>query len=151
MESRAQACVMTDLAPRRIGAIASWHAHIYFDAATDAASRRLREWVEQRFAVEVGPWHAAPFGPHTTPSWYFGYTVAQFAEITSWLVLNRQGLRVLIHPNTDDPWADHAVHGLWLGGDQPVRLEGLSRSLAAVGAEPEQVSVNTRPSLPVEV
>lgn len=141
---------MSTASVRPIRDIVSWHAHIYFDAGSSEASRRLRRRIEERFAVEVGPWHDAPFGPHTTPSWYFGYTVEQFRDITSWLVLNREGLRVLIHPNTDDPWADHALNGLWIGGDQRLNLDGLPRSLAAVGASPEVVQVNTTPGVPVE-
>lgn len=132
--------------PRAADEVVSWHAHIYFDEASAPLSRRLRDWVEARFLVEVGDWHAAPFGPHTTPSWYFGFTVEQFAEVAAWLTLNRQGLRVLIHPNTDDPWADHAERGLWLGGDQPIRLDGLPRSLSALGQEPERVNPNTAPA-----
>jgi len=141
---------MTLTTLRPISEIVSWHAHIYFDTDAAPVSRRLRQRVEERFAVEVGPWHDAPFGPHTTPSWFFGFTVEQFRDVVSWLVLNREGLRILFHPNTDDPYADHTVNSLWIGGAQPINLEGLPRSLAAIGDTPEQVQVNTTPSVPVE-
>jgi DOPA 4,5-dioxygenase len=35
-------------------------------------------------------------------------------------MLNRQGLRILVHPETGNGYRDHAIYPLWLG--EPVRL-----------------------------
>ncbi|MFE8871753.1 DOPA 4,5-dioxygenase family protein [Acetobacter persici] len=133
------------LEPRSIHDIASWHAHIYFDESTAAQSRIIRDWVTQNFVVEIGPWHDQAFGPHTSPSWYFGFTKEQFSEIVSWLSLNHNGLRILIHPNTDNPLADHIVAGLWIGDRQPINTERLPRSLKALGEKPEEITPNSFP------
>ena len=44
-----------------------------------------------------------------------------------WLMLNRQGLDVLVHPLTDDSVADHTRFALWLGTALPLRLDVLRR------------------------
>jgi aromatic ring-cleaving dioxygenase len=32
-----------------------------------------------------------------------------------WLMLNRDGLSILLHPGTGDAYADHIDHAVWLG------------------------------------
>jgi aromatic ring-cleaving dioxygenase len=44
-----------------------------------------------------------------------------------WLMLNREGLDVLVHPLTDDSVADHTQFALWLGTPLPLRIEVLRR------------------------
>jgi DOPA 4,5-dioxygenase len=39
----------------------------------------------------------------------------EFPRLVPWLMVNRRGLAVLIHPNTGRPKADHLSHALWLG------------------------------------
>ncbi len=42
-----------------------------------------------------------------------------------WLMLNRLGLTVLVHPNTEDARADHLVHALWMGEVLPLNADVL--------------------------
>jgi DOPA 4,5-dioxygenase len=37
-----------------------------------------------------------------------------------WLQLNSLGLTTLVHPNTDDPRADHLYYTLWVNRSQPL-------------------------------
>jgi hypothetical protein len=39
----------------------------------------------------------------------------EFAAVVPWLMLNRGGLSILVHPITDDAVGDHEVNPLWLG------------------------------------
>jgi DOPA 4,5-dioxygenase len=55
------------------------------------------------------------------------FPVADFARLVPWLLLNRGPLAILVHPNTDDEYADHAHHALWLGAKLPLRLDVLKR------------------------
>ena len=36
---------------------------------------------------------------------------------------NRDGLTVLLHPETGNNYADHSAHAAWMGGVLPLRLE----------------------------
>src|SRR5437764_15042457 len=54
--------------------------------------------------------------------------LAEFPRIVPWLMLNRGGLSVLVHPQTEDAYDDHTIHALWLGAPLPLRVEGLRRN-----------------------
>ena len=53
--------------------------------------------------------------------------MAEFASVVPWLMLNRQGLNVLIHPLSDDSVRDHDIDCAWLGTPVPLNLHVLSR------------------------
>jgi aromatic ring-cleaving dioxygenase len=123
-------------------AIVSWHAHVYFDpAATRPQAERVRAGIAERFKVQLGRWHAVPVGPHTAAMYQVAFDVGVFAELVPWLALHREGLSVLVHPNTLAPLADHLVHALWLGAPLPLRPEVLPEAIDA--SEEEAVVPNT--------
>ena len=102
--------------PQPLAAIASFHAHIYFDdAAQREVALRLREQIGARFAVTLGRVHDRPVGPHARAMYQVAFDVATFGNFVPWLMLNRQGLTVLVHPNTRDQRRDHLAHALWMG------------------------------------
>lgn len=136
--------------PRPWTEISSYHAHIYFDEDTAYRAARLRDWVIHRFRVELGEWNEGPRGSHTTPSFYFGFSSDQVPTVIPWLMLNHLGLKILIHPNTDDPYADHLINALWIGDTQPVNAFRMPRSATAAGGDIERIYPNTRPTLPLE-
>ena len=119
---------MSDPADRPI---VSWHAHVYFDATTRAHAERVRSGIAQRFKVQLGRWHEVPVGPHTAPMYQVAFDVTVFAGLVPWLALHREGLSVLVHPNTLAPRADHLVHALWLGPALPLRSDVLPESIGA--------------------
>jgi aromatic ring-cleaving dioxygenase len=108
-------------------AIDSWHAHVYFDAASRDAAWALREAVVTALAgrVELGRFHEQPVGPHPMGSYQLAFTPAQFAAVVGWLALNRGGLDVFVHPNTGDALADHRDRALWLGRAYTLNLAAL--------------------------
>jgi aromatic ring-cleaving dioxygenase len=127
-------------------AIASYHAHVYYDAASRPRAERLREEVAQRFPARIGSWHDQPVGPHPQPMFQIAFATEVFFELVPWLMLNRRGLTVLVHPNTDNERADHLVHALWMGQILPLDATGLSQSLRAEGRSHTPVEPNTRPT-----
>lgn len=138
---------MTD-DPLKVSAISGWHAHVYYDPATtkpDAAA--LREQVEARFAVQMGRWHDANVGPHPVSMYQIAFATGLFATLVPFLALNRRGLTVLVHPNTDSPHDDHLDHALWMGTPLPLDATHLPHSLEENGSEQETIVPNTTPTI----
>ncbi|MBI3143930.1 MAG: DOPA 4,5-dioxygenase family protein [Pseudogulbenkiania sp.] len=108
-------------------AITSWHAHVYFDAASRDAAWTLREQLIARFgsSMDMGRFHERPVGPHPLWSYQMAFKRAHFAEIIEWLTLNHGALDVLVHPNTDDSLRDHRDCALWLGRSHELDLRAL--------------------------
>jgi aromatic ring-cleaving dioxygenase len=129
--------------PRPLRAIASFHAHVYYDQATRAEAEQVRGWIGERFVVALGRWHDAPVGPHERAMYQVAFANDVFPALVPWLMLNRGRLSVLVHPNTVHPFADHTSHALWIGPPLEIRGENLpEQSEAELPREP-----NTRPTL----
>jgi DOPA 4,5-dioxygenase len=111
--------------PTDVSAIKEYHAHIYYvPAVTEEAARRLRARVAEAFpGARLGRWHAAPVGPHTRAMFQIAFPADQFPRLAPWLMLNRDGLDVLLHPESGDDPADHTAHAAWLGDKLPLRME----------------------------
>jgi aromatic ring-cleaving dioxygenase len=110
------------------GRIRGYHAHIYYEPETRPVAERLRQAIGNRFNVELGRWREQPVGPHPVPMYQAAFAAAEFPRLVPWLMLNRGGLSVLVHPETEDAYDDHTIHALWLGTPLPLRVEGLRRS-----------------------
>ena len=130
--------------PTPLSAIASFHAHVYFEgAAQREAAMALRDQIAERFAVTLGRVHDQREGPHERPMYQVAFDAAMFGNFVPWLMLNRRGLAIIVHPNTRNERRDHQAHALWMG-----------EILAIVGPEhladdidPEGTLVpNTRPT-----
>jgi len=111
--------------------IASYHAHIYYDAATRPIAAELRAEIERSFLVAMGRWRDEPVGPHPQAMYQVAFEAAEFTRIVPWLMLNRRGLVVLVHPNTGDAVADHDVNPLWLGEKLALRIDILREFVRA--------------------
>jgi DOPA 4,5-dioxygenase len=112
-------------------AVDGYHAHVYYDAATRTRAEQLRETIASALGVEVRELSDAPRGPHPVPQFRFTFTPAQFEKIVPWLMLNRQGLDVLVHPLTDNSYDDHSRYAVWLGSPVPLKLNPTSRTYRA--------------------
>lgn len=136
---------MTSPPPQPLAAIASFHAHVYFEGPGQRETAlALREQVGQRFAVALGRVHDGPIGPHARAMYQVAFDVATFGKIVPWLMLNRRGLTVLVHPNTRDERADHLSHALWMG--EVLDIVGPERLAADMEAEAPRPT-NTTPTI----
>lgn len=81
-----------------------------------------------KFTVELGGFFDEPTGPHPAANLQIIFSTAEFASVVPWLMLNRRGLNVLIHPLTDDSARDHDTDCAWLGTSVPLKLNVLSRA-----------------------
>ena len=118
---------MTVEASESIGpeAIREYHAHIYYDAETRGAAAKVRAALAERFDVVFGRWHDEPLGPHPKAMYQIAFPPEIFSEFVPWLMLNRQGLTILVHPDTGQDVPDHEDHSLWLGEKLGLDIEML--------------------------
>lgn len=101
--------------------IRGWHAHVYYDEGTRAAAQRLREAIGQAFPDAVlGRWHEVPVGPHPQAMFQVAFAPALMQALLPFIALNRDGLTVLVHPETGRARADHLDHALWMGAVLPL-------------------------------
>ena len=112
-------------ANRDLDAITDYHAHIYYEAGkTRGKAERLRERVGAAFpGAKLGRWHDELVGPHPHSMFQIAFPAEMLAAFVPWLMLNRDDLVVLLHPETGDDLADHTVHAAWFGAILPLRLE----------------------------
>lgn len=130
--------------PLKVDKIQSYHAHVYFDgSAQRETAELLREEIAERFSVLLGRWHDRPVGPHALAMYQVAFLPAEFARLVPWLMVNRRGLTVLIHPNTGEPKSNHLQHALWLGE----ALEIDSASLSDHEELEADIVPNTRPTV----
>jgi aromatic ring-cleaving dioxygenase len=105
--------------------ITEYHAHIYYDPATSRGrAERVREAVAAQFPqARVGRWHDELVGPHPQSMYQVAFPSEMLAQFVPWLMLNRDGLTVLLHPETGDNLSDHSTHATWFGAVLPLRLD----------------------------
>jgi aromatic ring-cleaving dioxygenase len=107
----------------RVSEIKGYHAHVYFSAATRRIAEGLRDTLIERFAVKPGGFSDEPRGPHPISQFNIIFPTDEFQKIVPWLMLNREGLDVLIHPLTESSYDDHSKNALWMGTPVPMRLD----------------------------
>jgi aromatic ring-cleaving dioxygenase len=104
-----------------------YHAHVYFSTETLPVAERLRQRLAERFPIEIGPNSGGAAGPHPVPQFQIIFGRKEFQHVVPWLMLNREGLDILLHPLTDDMVDDHSTYALWLGTPVALRLDTLQR------------------------
>lgn len=132
---------------RPLAEIAHYHVHVYYDSSSRALALWLREQIGLRFVVQIGRLFDDPVGPHPQAQYEIGLFADEFARLIPWLMLNNQGLSVLIHPNTDQERDDHTGSVTWIGPALPLLAERTELSLRAAGqGEPRAPQINSQPS-----
>jgi aromatic ring-cleaving dioxygenase len=104
-----------------------YHAHVYYNADTLPIAEQLRDTLAATFAVELGRFSGEAVGPHPVPQFQVIFKKAEFQTVVPWLMLNREGLDILVHPLTDDMVDDHTGYALWLGTPIELRLDTMQR------------------------
>jgi len=101
-----------------------YHAHIYYDPEkTRAIAERVCAAIDEKFRVEIDGFRDGPVGPHPIANVLVVFKPDQFEHVVPYLMLNRDGLDVLVHPLTESSYDDHSKNALWLGTPVPMKLD----------------------------
>lgn len=142
-------------AVRPVGEIENYHAHIYFEGDTGRpAIDVLRDRIAERFSVQILGMIEKSIGLHPSPMLVVAFMPEVFDRLVPWLMLNNNGLSILVHPNTDNALGDHLDNAIWIGPplafrpveDIPAEVRPAT-SLKALGRSHPAVTVNTSPTL----
>ena len=103
-----------------------YHAHIYYDPQkTRSIAEGVCAAVGEKFQVEIEAFRDEPRGPHPISNALVIFKPDQFEHVVPYLMLNRDGLDVLVHPLTTDAVEDHRGYAIWLGNPIPLKLHTL--------------------------
>ena len=105
-----------------MGEITGYHAHVYFDASTVEKARALCTRCSKLFGAVMRRVQERPVGPHPDWSCQLAFGTEKAGDIIGWLATHRDGLVVLIHPETGEPLRDHRDHAFWMGAIRPLDL-----------------------------
>ena|SRR5665213_2440739 len=104
---------------RNANEIGGFHFHIYY-------SNESRKKAEDIFkCFPNAHWYDKPVGPHTQPMFLIEVALLRMEEVYKFMILNRNGLSVLIHPLTVNELEDHTTSAGWLGDKVPLDLDKL--------------------------
>ena len=99
-----------------------FHVHIYYNDATEQQATNLHDRMVAEFNAKPSrPPYVGIAGPHPVAQRAVIFSPKTFtAEVVPWLMFNRQGLSILIHPLSDDEYEAHTTHAVWFG--EPIAL-----------------------------
>ena len=101
-----------------------YHAHIYYDPTkTRAVAEEVCAALGEKFEVEIEEFRDTPRGPHPISNALVIFKPEEFERVVPYLMLNRDGLDVLVHPLTESSYDDHSKNALWLGTPVPMKLD----------------------------
>jgi len=101
-----------------------YHVHIYYNDHTQPIAAKLRDALAADFPVKIGK-NSGIAGPHPVPQIQVIFKREAFQDVVPWLMLNREGLDILVHPLSDDEYDDHTANALWLGTPVALKLDTL--------------------------
>jgi len=107
----------------RTGAIRGYHIHVYYGIYSRHQAAELRALVEKQFSVQVSRWSDEPSGPHLTAQYQITFAPDQFSTLVPFMMMNRAGLTMLVHPQSGRPRDDHTLNAMWMGKILPVSIE----------------------------
>ena len=107
--------------------VQGYHIHVYCKPSEIAKAQVVRESMisELKVIEGTGPVRSGPVGPHPLPMFEGWFQPEGLNTVMPWILKNRQGLSVLIHPLSGHDYTDHAEHAIWIGEKLILNLEML--------------------------
>jgi len=108
--------------------------HIYYMHTNEAQlqyARELHERIRREFPeLRIYRFWEKPVGPHPTAMFEVNtFTPHQTGALFAWLTVMRGPCSVLIHPNTNDQYADHTELCSWMGKPWPLATDLLQKGV----------------------
>lgn len=103
--------------------INDWHAHLYFPLGDGEKVKPLTERVHSEFGFSIGRIWDKPVGPHPVGSCQITVPPGKLDEFIPWLIENRRGVDIFLHPNTGNDLKDHTDHVIWVGKSYDLNTE----------------------------
>ena len=126
-----------------------FHAHVYFSPAHQTQAQTL--WTKASAdlangAIKVGPLEPGLRGPHLMFQFEIDFGEADLVQMLAWLMKNRDGLSVLVHPELEDEMKSHLNEALWFGIPLPLDftkldLRSRGREFKAFGVKPSELDL----------
>lgn len=98
-----------------------YHIHVYFDEDARARATALREDIARLADRDgelpilfVGALAPGPVGPHPLPQFEVHLPLRSVQRVL--MLVERTGLRALVHPLTENDLDDHTAHATWING-----------------------------------
>ncbi len=99
---------------------APYHAHIYYsDQERPAAEALQADFGRRPYILFVGRMMDRGVGPHPVPQFEVHFLEDSRSAVIG--AIDAAGLRGLVHPLTDDDFADHTSLAHWIG--EPLELD----------------------------
>jgi DOPA 4,5-dioxygenase len=103
----------------------TFHAHVFFDPASPDQARAMSAMIPDATGAKVTSWWDRPGGPLPQAQFQIELTSTELGAVVEWLMLHRENLSVLLHPETGDDLLDHTAHAVWFGTPLELRLDRL--------------------------
>ena len=99
---------------------APYHAHIYYSDGERSTASALRDQLAARPEILfTGQMTDRGVGPHPIPQYEVHFLGSSRDSVIA--AIEASGLRALVHPLTDDDFADHTTLAHWIG--EPLELD----------------------------
>jgi aromatic ring-cleaving dioxygenase len=116
---------MTEKTTQSVGNL-GYHAHIYYDLTrTRSVAERVCAGLGEKLPVEIEEFRDTPRGPHPVSNVLVIFKPDRFEHVVPYLMLNRDGLDVLVHLLTEDAVENHSSFAMWLRNPVALKLQTL--------------------------
>ena len=106
-----------------------FHTHIYYSSPEERIKAvELQEQLAARKfkTLQISRLVDRAIGPHPVPMFEADFALEEFTAVVTWLMYNRNGLSILLHPVTEpekeNHLKDHTLRAMWFGKSLELNL-----------------------------
>ncbi|ATH07441.1 4,5-dioxygenase [Halobacteriovorax marinus] len=107
--------------------VKEYHAHLYYSEENLEVAKQVVEKAREFGLFSIGRIHERLVGPHPMWSCQLLFKNDELPKAMPWILENREGLIIFMHPDTGNDLEDHTDHAIWIGGKVDLNLEVFKR------------------------